>query len=193
MSHNDVNHLCEIDAKIAALCTLIQTFAQWCTNSQIDHQPSEMFSIIGNIVQLLEETQTMVIQRLDQWKCEQHRNANQLPTPFETKFNNNDIDQLQNWFNKLFAGMISMCEIIDIVCIAYDSKKNFDKKEFEVYRNRVLNFQSKLISLCLVIEKQPPQVIQKDARFGATVRMLITNFGNTSNRPHVNVSILSGE
>lgn len=193
MSHTDVNPLCEIDAQIAALCALINTFAQWCSNCQIDHQASEMFSIIGNIVELLEETQTMIIARLDQWKCEQHRTANQFPTPFESKTSNNDLDRLQNWFNKLFAGIISMCEIIDIVCITYDSKKNSDAKEFEVLRSRVLCLQRKLIGSCLVIEKQPPQVIQKDARFGATVRMLITNFGNTSTRPHVSVSILSGE
>ncbi|XP_055306025.1 uncharacterized protein LOC129570447 [Sitodiplosis mosellana] len=188
VSQNNMNQSNEIDAKISALCILISTFMQWC-NGPIEHEPAEMFTIIENIVNQLVEIQNMVIQRLDQLKRDQYLSANQLPTPFEVKPDNKELDQMQNWFNKLFAGIISVCQIIDIVCITYIQRKNFDKIKLEVLHDKVLNLRKKLISSSLVIEMQPPQVIQKDTRFGATVRMLITEFGNTSNRPNISVSI----
>lgn len=149
------NSLCEIDIKISELISLL--LVQECLDTKNDDEIHNTDKIIEKLI----KTQYLVLQKLNQWKCEQFRLANYLSSSLEIE-NNSELDQFQNWFDKLYTIIREVRKWIEII---YKIRtNNLDKNKLEKYHDTVLNIRKKLILSCIVIEKQPPQVIKKDSR-----------------------------
>lgn len=147
------NSPCEIDIKISELISLI--LAQECLDTKNEYE-------FDKIIEKLVETQYLVIKKLNEWKCEQFRIANYLSSSLEMENNNSELDHFQNWFDKLYTIIGEVQKWIEIIYTI--QMNNLDKNKLKKHHDTVLNLQRKLILSCIVIEKQPPQVIKKDSR-----------------------------
>lgn len=148
------NNSCEIDTNMSELISLFSI--QKCLDTKNECEN------IDKIIEKLIETQYLVLQKLNQCKCEQFRLANYLSSTFEMENDNSELDQFQNWFDKLYT---IITEVLKWIEINYSIPTNgLDKNKLKKNHNTVLNLRKKLILSCIVIEKQPPQVIKKNSR-----------------------------
>lgn len=132
-----------------------------------------------------EVQKVVIINRLGRWQRDQALSGNGAPLPVNT------LDEIQVWFEKLAELIWTTRTTIDALRklnVAFNMNMNTDQ-----YYDQITKLLQLLIVSGFIVEKQPPQVMKTNTRFGATVRMLTANVGIQMNSPTVTVSILSGE
>lgn len=146
----------------------------------------ELYQNIRAVLESLHETQKIVIhKRLAKWQRDQALAGNGAPLLY------NALDEIQTWFEELADLIIHTKTVIDTM------RKNIPLQNnpndlFEIQYREVTVLLQNLIVSAFIVEKQPPQVMKTHTRFGATIRLLLTNIGIHLNNPFVSVSILSG-
>lgn len=129
---------------------------------------------------------------LSNWKINQGKTGNgAMP------MSSNTLDMIQSWCEGLADIIWNTREQIRQVS-KYKKQLGAEEPNLPDYlpglHTEITNLLMNLITSTFVIEKQPPQVMKTNTRFGSTVRLLIGNTLNIKmNSPVVKVSIVSGE
>lgn len=134
----------------------------------------------ANVIFQIDDVQKLLIcNRLNKWHRDQALAGNGAP------LNKNSLDENQLWFEKL-------AEIILTIRCSIEATREINKSiplnagnETEQAFNKVTTLMQNLIKSGFIVEIQPPQVLRADAKFTATVRLLIANLGIQLNNPSV--------
>lgn len=120
----------------------------------------ELFTNIRSVIEMLNETQKIVIhKRLAKWQRDQALAGNGAPLQF------NSLDDIQTWFEELADLIVHTKSVIDTMRknIPLQSQNN-PNDLFEVaYREITLLLQNLIVS-AFIVEKQPPQVMKTNTR-----------------------------
>lgn len=121
----------------------------------------ELFSNIRTVIEMLNETQKIVIhKRLAKWQRDQALAGNGAPLLF------NALDEIQTWFEELADLIVHTKSVIDTMRknIPLQSQNN-PSDLFEVaYREITILLQNLIVS-AFIVEKQPPQVMKTNTRY----------------------------
>ncbi|KAG4070406.1 hypothetical protein HA402_006548 [Bradysia odoriphaga] len=143
-----------------------------------------LYSSFVSTIKKIDAVQTMIIvNRLDKWKRDQALAGN------GGTLNEDTLDEIQRWFETLGHVILNTRRCIEVTHELNGSLPV--PMNMEEVKREITALLEKLIVSGFIVEKQPPQVMKRNVRFSATVRLLTTEF--LKNNPSVVVSILSGK
>ncbi|KAM9337134.1 signal transducer and transcription activator 6-like [Symphorus nematophorus] len=126
---------------------------------QLEHNMKEMakkrIQLLNECVDCLDQCQSRLISRLKEWRWEQQKAA--IGRPFD-----NDLSPLQTWCEQLFEVNKNLREELMLI-----------EDPIPELRDRLAKLLEVLVQSSLVVDKQPPQVIEIHSRFSATLRCLL--------------------
>ncbi|XP_067382807.1 signal transducer and activator of transcription 6 isoform X2 [Channa argus] len=167
----------ELPKDVQKLQTHIQTLEY-----KVKTMTTKRFKLLKDCVDFLDQCQTRLINRLKEWRCEQHKaaighdfddNLNSLQTWCEQLLGVNGklrqevmlagepIPELQERLGQLLKVLIQRSASILIVICLLKQKACF------------LTYVTDVSFSSLIVDKQPPQVIKTQSKFSTTVRYLL--------------------
>ncbi|KAK2851349.1 hypothetical protein Q5P01_007625 [Channa striata] len=132
----------------------IQTHIQ-TLEFKVKTQATKRFKLLKECVDCLDQCQSRLINRLKEWRCEQHKAA--IGHPFD-----DNLNPLQTWCEQLLGVNGKLRQEVMLM-----------GESFTEFQERLGQLQKVLIQSSLVVDKQPPQVIKTQSKFSTTVRYLL--------------------
>ncbi|XP_031639934.1 signal transducer and transcription activator-like [Contarinia nasturtii] len=136
---------------------------------------------IENICDSLINIETMVDHQLCKWKrdqlmtCYGDCNTTTKIDPNEKNSNLKKVlDGIQMRYEYLLNSVVNARKLLNVINYTHIDAKITDVLEQE--NTKINNLMHKMVSNSLILEEQPTQVIKKDVRFAASVRLLLPNF-----------------
>ncbi|XP_031639998.1 signal transducer and activator of transcription 5A-like, partial [Contarinia nasturtii] len=160
-----------------------------CQMEKIEQLRSYIFEAIEIVLNLFVEIHQFVIDDLNKWKYEAQKLANEISYPVKVH-NPDKLDAIQIWLNKLYECLMDIRSIVENIHNSNVQMKIVDRRDDKI-KEKISNSLQNLIASSFIIEKHPSQIIKRDTRNNACVRMLITEFTKITEKLGVSVSILS--
>ncbi|XP_037041738.1 signal transducer and activator of transcription 5B-like [Bradysia coprophila] len=144
---------------------------------------TNLYQSFESTIDKIDAVQVVIVNRLGKWKRDQALAGNGAP------LNGDTLDEIQRWFEALGKVILNTRLCIDAtheLNVGLPMAMNME----DVMRKITALLQNLIVS-GFIVEKQPPQVMKRNVRFSATVRLLTADFHKSN--PSVVVSILSGK
>ncbi|PVD35680.1 hypothetical protein C0Q70_02643 [Pomacea canaliculata] len=158
---------------------------------QLLHYRVKQIDLYEKAIQALEVVQKQVLdEELIGWKRQQQLAGNGL------SLDEDSLDDLQQWCERLSEVIWSIRQQIKKLGILIaqlpinlpDGQKNL----LPELSDTITGLLSSLVTSTFIVEQQPPQVLKKESRFSATVRLLVGGKLNVHmNPPQVKATIIS--
>ncbi|XP_076133057.1 signal transducer and activator of transcription 6 isoform X2 [Alosa pseudoharengus] len=117
--------------------------------------------LLHETIGILQECQKRLIQRIKDWRWEQHQAT--IGGPFDE-----NLGPLQTWCEQLLGVNVQLRQEVILVGQDHGSSDPFSDMQ-----DRLGNLLKTLIQSSMLVEKQPPQVIKTQSKFCTTVRYLL--------------------
>jgi len=164
--------------------------------TQLNHDANVLLGMMGELFNDVKKVQAVVLdQEVIGWKQSLHLAGNGF------KIDATKIDRLQVWCEglaKLIWDMRKQLKTLEGLRnkITGDNAQQQtgagSTQQIQILLNNITELLSNLVTGTFVIEKQPPQVMKTNTRFGATVRLLVGGALNVHmGAPSVSVSIVN--
>ncbi|XP_076437051.1 signal transducer and activator of transcription 5B-like [Babylonia areolata] len=158
---------------------------------QLLKQRIEMQEMYAGIVEELQNMQRRVLDmELINWKRRQQLGGNGEPPP------KSELDMLQIWCEHLAEIIWNIRQQIrrmSILCVQLPiSMPDGVVDQLPGLNDVITGMLSSLVTSTFIVEQQPPQVLKKESRFSATIRLLVGGKLNIQmNAPQVKATIIS--
>ncbi|KAG5282418.1 hypothetical protein AALO_G00055780 [Alosa alosa] len=117
--------------------------------------------LLHETIGILQECQKRLIQRIKDWRWEQHQAT--IGGPFDE-----NLGPLQTWCEQLLGVNVQLRQEVILVGQDHGSSDPFSDMQ-----DRLGNLLKTLIQSSMLVERQPPQVIKTQSKFCTTVRYLL--------------------
>lgn len=115
--------------------------------------------LLHETIVILQECQKRLIQRIKDWRWEQHQAT--IGAPFDE-----NLTPLQTWCEQLLGVNVQLRQ--EVILVGQDHGSPFTELQ-----ERLVMLLKTLIQSSMVVDKQPPQVIKTQSKFSTTVRYLL--------------------
>ncbi|XP_062397256.1 signal transducer and activator of transcription 6 [Sardina pilchardus] len=117
--------------------------------------------LLHETIVILQECQKRLIQRIKDWRWEQHQAS--IGAPFDE-----NLVPLQTWCEQLLGVNVQLRQ--EVILVGQDHGSS---EPFADMQDRLGMLLKTLIQSSMVVDKQPPQVIKTQSKFSTTVRYLL--------------------
>ncbi|XP_063681087.1 signal transducer and activator of transcription 5A-like [Bolinopsis microptera] len=155
-------------------------------HSQINEVVTRLLSLFDDITRKLKEAHDYILKEIDDWKEEQRRGMISGKQPPSLDYIERDACVLADALTGCASYYARLRDHLD------DMAEN--RSLILQFHGVILNFIRALMFKCFIIEKQPPQVMKRDTRFSAGVRVIAgERWGFAIKQPSVKVNLVNAE
>ncbi|XP_031620455.1 signal transducer and transcription activator-like [Contarinia nasturtii] len=160
----------------------------------INHQRSLISSSFNSILNLFADIESGMIERLKEWRRVQLLSGFDYRSRVTTIVDKsddlkNELDTIQIQYEGLFDCVLNTRNILNTIYIINNGVNISDNVQSK-FNPKIDKLLFDLISRSFIIDLQPPQIVKRDIRFDASVRLLLPKFLKDEQNYNVSVSIV---